>query len=311
MKITLITIFSLFFYGCVPNNFGVASNTNSIVTNNSPLRPNVEKDAGFKSVVFWKGQSNDYMVIWTSNDLTYINKTNRTSERLFSWIANSYGDSLCKLEVNCGCLGTQNEICMEVWKFKVVSIVGNYLSFVQNYRGISGTMGEAGDDIFTTVDLLKKKRPMVAGHFQSNISIQITHLFDGKEILNELLKEINFKTAVKEIVAKHKISNIERLDQYIKKNGSIFFENHDYEIPDDFLMRFVIVGYDKEHALVKMGVPDSVGGKFQKHLMLKLKPKNFFKADLKKALLKQSGNFFQLNQTIDENLTTYIEITRH
>lgn len=269
-------------------------------TNNSPTE-----------TMFWKGVVNSREILWTSDDLTYESAGKSTS--LFKSLKDrsiaERGGSLSR--ENGSCRDDNGQVCSQTFEYKLVSVFGNYATFEVGYHGVSKTMLSATELAYRTVDLsVPRESEFRDGNrvdvIKSEFYIRLDEIFDGREILAELLKRDDMRENLSVFeVAVTKLETAADLADLIKRTDyKMFLEDNRYLLSEDFLDSWAIRSYDNGKATVVIRLTDARNEDVYSEIPLELSVSASLKPALEKAASDEEGFLGDFAEQNFKNMST-------
>ncbi len=270
--------------------------------------------------IIWLGNSGNYFIKWTNQDLTYQSPSKTIS--LFSWMAEEDMKIICEdhhtPKEPCGCLKDRIDVCSIERGFQLLSVVGTLISFKDAYTGIGGTMLDARSLRHTTVDISKDRNSLyqetkygMSLSFdspKSNFAVSLTDLFDDKEILAELLKDESIHQILEEKEMLDGLRSASDLVKLIEERGQeILVDGYKYRLDEDFLTSFAFYDIENEKVLVKLSLPYARSSYNHKEIILKLTIPPKLKTPLTLAEQQKEGFLMKDADKISGKQNTRIE----
>jgi hypothetical protein len=225
--------------------------------------------------LIWNGRSGGMLIRWTSVDL-YV-RSAAGEERIWAPLVNAGFKSFVAAERETG-EEMHTVSCEYDRRFKVLSVVGTLVSFVDRYFDYCGGAHPSMDTRFTSVDLARpgdlayaitEDTPMMdVDSTRSGKAVKLTDYFPEEEVLKALLADPIVKKA---LASKHPTTK-----PTLSQLPDLFSEN-DYELGDstfelrpDFLTRFVFHHMEGDRVAVRIGLPPHYGANHAQHCQLGL-----------------------------------------
>lgn len=269
--------------------------------------------------LIWQGESGDYQIYWTEKDI-YVEKDGQ-SKKLFTDFTKKYYDINFKYETvyseKLDKIVKTKELnsCLISIDGQIISAVGNYLTLEIEEFFLCGIVQYNTHWIVFDLENLDKIKFSIntAGNYAAQVGVKITDIFDDKQILKELLKNIEIKKSIEAIKKDFEPkSTLELLQWFQDKEKQyrnnfdtenktfafedIAFENLNYSLlnkraltefnfyrieADKVIVQIALEPHFKQHGLrfieIELEIPDKLKQQFEQS---KLKQKGFLGREL-------------------------------
>ncbi len=257
---------------------------------------NIKNEA--PETLIWSGHSGEFDLRWTTADL-YLTSVTQKTERIFTpLVEQGFRDFATLLAENPK--DEQNlKKCSYQRRFSILSVVGNLLTFRDEYSDYCGGAHPSTDQRLTTIDLRKKEAlsykhsgemPLLFVDVNNRGKIvALTDYFPESQILSALLKDPGIKEAITNGPSPKNISQL--LELLEEQNFELKVDDFYARLPPDFLTRFVFYHADDKTVTIRIGLSPSsqAGHALEKHLSLVLATPEELKEPLALALSRQQG----------------------
>lgn len=282
---------------------------------NDATREANDRGDGASDAVLWEGVVNGRKIVWTSNDAAYGLNGEKTS--LFKWLVNRAMAARCLGLTGensvCGCGDVTGDACSNEFDYRLVSVFGNYATFEAGYFGTGETMLSATERSYRTVDLsVPRESPFHDGErvdvLKSRFYVRLDEMFDGKEILGELLKQDDMRENLKvfEVDVNRLKTAADLADLLERTNYKMFVEDNKYLLSKNFLDSWTIRGYSNEKANVVIRLTDARNDDIYTEIPMMLSVSAQLRPALEKAASNTEGFLGEYaEKTFNKNATRY------